>query len=892
MRRLRSAVSGPTPPPEGILGERALEARWWWVQSQTAADDAKAFLLYGWGTAYRDAFALALELAQRAVRACPSDHQDRASMATCAAQLVLDLAELAPEVIWTRLGPLLDSVREYCDLLDPKDAAPLRVQALPLTMSLGGSVAQALIELDSAHNLLAGRPMRNEVARSVQSFARFLATLGDSQRALGLFDVVEEGLARALEAQASIEPPAAVAAGLEAVRGGEIPKPIDFEAMTPNEVEASKVGLSLTSPVQTQQLVLLIDRASSLLDLGRPAEAIELFTALIDHPALQSAPTRAQALLCRAAARLDAAESEAAVVDLASATAGAPGRVDAGQLDAGLLAYVHARVAATSDARGEPDVEAATSLTEGTPLAWRAWAARAAYERSTPAVAIQSYRRMTVEIARERRSSLGYRLDSTSLRNKLPALTDAIRLASECGDWRAALELVETFKARQLQAVLADRTASIGPASTPLEEVERQIDALEYAVPGSVDPHAKAIELLKLRSERVALIERSEWQAGRIGMAGVLAPVDHLVESMTEPGLAVVDIHLDLTSRRLTAVALREGRGVVGGIDLSPHALDGIERRVANLRASSPDSLLYDPARSPALSIEQLLPPAVIEFLDGAASLVISPHGALHLISWPALQLCGQRLLVDRAVSMTPSLWVQAQLSPAPTPPHGIVCLGDPAGELMPELGYIPHAATELRIVGDLYRAAERGTTSLTGTAATVAAFIALTDRLDGQPAGQRLALHLACHATAGPDGIVGYRPFLDGPEDPLAACLILADGVVDADQVRRLRLPFAEVVLSACSTGWRPTRVDDVELVADNALGLVASFFAAGASTVVASLPPVEDAVAPEIFRRYHQNRLEGHSPSSALCATQASLLDEGHIEASQIVGFMAFGC
>ena len=79
--------------------------------------------------------------------------------------------------------------------------------------------------------------------------------------------------------------------------------------------------------------------------------------------------------------------------------------------------------------------------------------------------------------------------------------------------------------------------------------------------------------------------------------------------------------------------------------------------------------------------------------------------------------------------------------------------------------------------------------------------------------------------------------------------------------------------------------------LAADSALGLVSSFIGAGATSVIASLPPVYDDAAPMVLQRYYQQRLAGQSPAAALCKAQAQLLAEGDLDLAAIVGYVAFG-
>lgn len=885
IRTLRSTLAPAVPPPPPFVGDRAEEARWWWAQALAVLGDALAFSAAGLLDAWLEAVRRAIELAGRAVDTCPAEHPDRPAMARFAADVVLDACELAPWLIGPQLPEVLALVRRHCAHLSATESATRQVRALPLTIAAGGSVAEALMVLDGASVLLRGEPVIGPTARATRSMARLLSELGDGDRALALLAEVEAGIDLTLQARPASDPPPWLAAALADVRAGRAPAPLDVDSLTGRQVREGQAALAATSDLVHERWALTIDRAMCHLDLGRLAEAEALFTQLLELP---DPALRAQAQMMRGIVRLERGDHEAAAVDVEGAVA----RVgDEGRLGWPLVAYARARICA---GRGRPETDQAfafaTHLTADTGIAWRTWAARAGYQASrTPTDAIESYRNMAAAITRLRRSTLGYRLDNTSLQDKAPHVAAAVHLGAAQQDWAATLELIETFKARELQAILADRTAGVGPPGDRLAFVERRLDALEFGAVLSPDENTRRSELAALRAERVLLLEREEWRHSASGglTPPTVPPVDLIVAETTVDGRVAIDLHLDLAASRLTAVGLRDGHAAVGVVDLPSGVVNGVLRRAANLRSTSPDSLLYDPRTTPALTLDDLLPAEVLELLDGATHLTVSPHGPLHLVAWPAMAWRGQRLLERVAVSVAPSLWSLALLGSTSPVPTAIVAFGAPEGPGMPPLGAIPGAGDELRAVVDQYAAVGLPATATTGAQATETAIRARM----AQPIEPGAVLHLACHAMTGPDGAMRGRPFLDGPEDPLAAGLVLADGVLNADEIRRVRSPFAEVVLSACSTGWRPTEVASVGLIADSALGLVASFMQAGAGSVVASVPIVDDDAACVLLQRYHENRLRALPPATALCTAQRDLLAEGRFDATTIVGFAVHG-
>src|SRR5262249_44592943 len=134
--------------------------------------------------------------------------------------------------------------------------------------------------------------------------------------------------------------------------------------------------------------------------------------------------------------------------------------------------------------------------------------------------------------------------------------------------------------------------------------------------------------------------------------------------------------------------------------------------------------------------------------------------------------------------------------------------------------------------------------------------------RLAGE-GGTRGILHMACHGT-----------FVTG--EPLNSGLLLTGARVDAAELARMRLPFDEVILTACSTGRRPTAVGDVTLSGDDILGLPGALLEAGVTTVLVSITEAADGAARELAVRYHRHRLRGLRPLAAWQATQIEMVEQ----------------
>jgi CHAT domain-containing protein len=143
---------------------------------------------------------------------------------------------------------------------------------------------------------------------------------------------------------------------------------------------------------------------------------------------------------------------------------------------------------------------------------------------------------------------------------------------------------------------------------------------------------------------------------------------------------------------------------------------------------------------------------------------------------------------------------------------------------------------------------------------------------------GRGNVLHMSCHGT-----IV--------PNEPMSSGLLLYDSKVDAAEVARAALPFDEVVLSACSTGWRPAEVGDLVLDADEILGIPAGFLESGVNSVLVSISKAEGKAARALTTHYHRQRVAGNSPLFAFQSAQKYLLAQG-VPPGTWLGFTLYGC
>jgi CHAT domain-containing protein len=114
--------------------------------------------------------------------------------------------------------------------------------------------------------------------------------------------------------------------------------------------------------------------------------------------------------------------------------------------------------------------------------------------------------------------------------------------------------------------------------------------------------------------------------------------------------------------------------------------------------------------------------------------------------------------------------------------------------------------------------------------------------------------LHIASHGT--------FRR-----DNPLFSSLRLADGDLTVNEVYHLRLNTSLVTLSACDTGVSALKGGDL-------IGLISSFFYAGARSLLVSLWRVRDVAAAELMERFYRRLAHGEGKAAALRGAQLDLM------------------
>jgi CHAT domain-containing protein len=507
-------------------------------------------------------------------------------------------------------------------------------------------------------------------------------------------------------------------------------------------------------------------------------------------------------------------------------------------------------------------------------LNWKRARSLAALER--PDDALAAYEQAAAIVDSLRKAPLGYRLDSTYLESKLPLFDAAIDLAEARGAGAACARFVELVKARALSSALSIPAAQRGDRTElelEFDRVTRRLDALEfqgYRGSTTADMHRERGELLQ---RRIALMEQIRLRDPRWRGLTESAPFDPSALSalLAERGQAALTLYV--RDDRVVAVLFEGGAIEVASQPLAAATRATIDEYARNLLKWRPDPFLLDPADF-GFEAGALIPPALLERALGAGALLVAPHRSLHLLPWPALLHDGRRLFERTAVGVIPNLTAAATLYGAPDAAPRAALLGVSDYGDMPGLAELPGSGGELDGLDELYRGRLLAPL-VTGPAATEAALRTLAGRDDAGGA----ILHVACHGTLAVD-------------EPLNSGLLVVDGKLDAAELADTRIRFDEVVLSACSTGWRPQSAQGIELRGDDILGLPGALLEAGARSVVVSIPKADDQATRTFMLAYHGRRAAGAPPLAAFRATQEELLSAGGHAPYTWSGLVCYSC
>lgn len=491
--------------------------------------------------------------------------------------------------------------------------------------------------------------------------------------------------------------------------------------------------------------------------------------------------------------------------------------------------------------------------------------------------ALRAYLNSVDTINLLRKTPLGYRLDSTYLLDKMPVFKNIIDLTATDGQAENCCRVIEMIKSRTLTAALAV-SREVRPDSSiqdqQFNQLSLQIDSLEYQ--GYMQGWTEELEnqVNNLLAQRAEMLEKFRIRDPRWRSVSEPVPFDlHKVLSLLqERGGAAINLFYQ--PDKIVAILLKDGKASARVEATGPEIEKILEQYHQNLLATTAQPELFDPYTL-GLTADKIVPKALLQKAIQASSLLIVPHGPLHLLPWAGLDLDGKRLFEYCSVGVLPNLSCLLTLQNKFSPQPRVALIGGPDYSGLPYLTQLYLAEEELQTVQSIH-ASFGGTIGqmALGADATEHAFWSLVQ--DDDSVGG--ILHVCCHGN-----------FVSG--DPLNAGLLMSDAKVDAAEIARSRIRYDEVILSACSTGYRPSSVGEIALSGDDILGLPGAFLEAGARSILVSIPPARDDVALQFMTIYHEQRAAGKTPLPALCATQQTLLADRYFAPALWIGFTVYG-
>lgn len=493
-------------------------------------------------------------------------------------------------------------------------------------------------------------------------------------------------------------------------------------------------------------------------------------------------------------------------------------------------------------------------------------------------LALESLRSALETVSSLRRAPLGYRLDSTYLADKKEFYSYAIEATMKADAPLDCCRFIESIKSRTLTAVLSIPAADDGAGAGldgQLSEVTQQLDVLEYQAYREGWNRERRLQHRELLEKRANLLERIRISDPR--WRNLSEPVEfkfeELLAGLSKRSQAALTLYYEPPD--LTAVLLFDGKVTAERLKVSEETTRSLADYAKNLQKTLYDYNKHDISAEYSVLAEQLIPPSLLSRALEAESLVVVPHGLLHLIPWGGLLHEGARLFERLPVGILPNLGALISAEESSRPELVVTVGVSKYPGLEMKIGDLPSVRSELEDIRSVYEEAGIALTDpLLDDAATEKAF---WDTASGVK-GRGNLLQMSCHGT-----IVLNEPMSSG--------LLLHDSKVDAAELARAALAFNEVVLSACSTGWRPAEVGDLVLDADEILGIPAGFLESGANSVLVSISKAEGKAARALTTHYHRRRVAGDTPLHAFRSAQRHLLAQG-IPPGTWLGFTLYGC
>ncbi len=396
--------------------------------------------------------------------------------------------------------------------------------------------------------------------------------------------------------------------------------------------------------------------------------------------------------------------------------------------------------------------------------------------------------------------------------------------AVEAARSRSLLDLV-AGAVRSAAVVEAGQDASSAPLVDRVLRLRGELNALYTALPAPDPPARREAAVRRWRGQVEACERELQKLEGRLsttqGLGGLFAAPAALpeVQALLEADTALVE-YFAARGELVAFVVRRDGARCfrLGSMEQAAEAVElvrfQIERAISYPPEVANDRLVADAQRElKALHAAVVAPLSAA--IAGARRLVLVPHGALHAAPFAAAFDGRRSLLEDHEIIVSPSASLLTHLQPVPDSAalaEGTSLIFGVADAAAPHIEEEVAAAAAHLPGPRVWRGEE-----------------ATWERLQAESA-QAAVVHLACHAAF-------------SPRNPLASGVKLGDRWLTVRDVHMLKLRGAVVVLSGCDTGRAAAGP------ADELVGLVRGFFAAGASALLMSQWALHDLTAKNVL-------------------------------------------
>ena len=470
----------------------------------------------------------------------------------------------------------------------------------------------------------------------------------------------------------------------------------------------------------------------------------------------------------------------------------------------------------------------------------------------------QAFFESAITASEEQRSALpGDDMRSAFLVDQLRPYEEVLRIALDAfdrapsSDAAARVQVqLERFRARVLGERLGETKAraSALQADDPDLDLRARLSWLyrrrQKLIDEGDDPQTLTVETRRIEHELLELARRRRL-TGDTGALSIdaIAFDPSILQNALGDGEALIEYGV-IDDELFACVVTHKGIALQRRLARWPEVVEAIRSarfQIETLRYGTGAvdrhlELLTRRSQTAMRRVHDLMWAPLCPHLSGSTKALVVAHDQLGSLQFAALYDGENYLAQTMNLAMSPSAKVALYgMAHQPVAAKRALVLG--------ESSRLIHAADEANFVAGLFD----GANVLVGDEANAVALRAACVDAD--------VLHLACHAE--------FRS-----DNPMFSALQLVDGPFTVQDAETLHLRQGIVVLSACETGVAAySRGDEM-------IGLVRAFLLAGASRVVASLWPVDDAVTLRFMAAFYPSLQSGNSPSSALRVAQLAVM------------------